>query len=407
MTGPKNEHGASSKTWIECVTGTKQHMEPDVESKVRWGSGALELFDENLGSLHIWGGDSVGLASTEEGNEVGSREWLFHQVLVGCLGGDEAFSPLSPTTCTGGSLEAMAVDYWISDRGWNWEHVSMYLPASTLMHMASVLSNSSEEGDRLTWKDSPYVLFSVPSAYMSTCEYEVIMPLKGWDHIWKLKVQKHVWMFIKLLAEAGYGGHPSMQPLSLAQEDSLHAIRECKDEMDIWLHAGPHIFKQKFLSLGLGGWKLWNLMVTSIHSHDNHWRIRFILTCLWIWRWRNKKIFSEAIVCWNQKVTYLKRCLEETLWIWRKLDELQKKLPYNHEVFIGWKHLDYQKIKINTNSAAKGNLGLASAVSVLRDAHKWWIVGTIRSQGIMTSVNVELQAITMGCLWNGRVGSRM
>lgn len=37
-----------------------------------------------------------------------------------------------------------------------------------------------------------------------------------------------------------------------ADEDCIHAIRDCNEAMEVWLHTVPHPFMKIFLSLGLG-----------------------------------------------------------------------------------------------------------------------------------------------------------
>lgn len=90
----------------------------------------------------------------------------------------------------------------------------------------------------------------------------------------------------------------------------------------------------------------------------------------WIRCWRNDKVFNGTNVCWNQKTIHLNRYLKEIIGAWARVEELQNGLMFKHEARIGWKQSYHPKIKINSDSAAKGNPGLASAGCVLRDAGK-------------------------------------
>lgn len=77
------------------------------------------------------------------------------------------------------------------------------------------------------------------------------------------------------------------------------------------------------------------------------------------------------------------------------MDELQSNLPFKKEVIIGWKHLDYLKMKITTNGAAKGNPSLAGAGFMLQDTKGRWLACTIHIWGIATFVPPRV-AFSMG-----------
>lgn len=80
--------------------------------------------------------------------------------------------------------------------------------------------------------------------------------------------------------------------------------------------------------------------------------------------------FNGPMICWNQNVTQLKKGLVEPIRTWEKVEGQHNVLPFKQDIFVGWKHLNYPKIKVNTNCAKKGNPCLASTDFVLRDVHR-------------------------------------
>lgn len=88
--------------------------------------------------------------------------------------------------------------------------------------------------------------------------------------------------------------------------------------------------------------------------------------------------------------------LKEAIGAREKVERLQNRLPFKHDILVGWKHLDYPKIKINTDGTTKGNPKLASAGCVLQDAQGKWIIGAARNLDITTLVTAELWAIYQG-----------
>lgn len=69
----------------------------------------------------------------------------------------------------------------------------------------------------------------------------------------------------------------------------------------------------------------------------------------------------------HKKILYLDKCIAEYEGLWRKVDGLGHGRPFRHEILVRWTPPPEAPIKINTDSAFKGNLGLSSAGCVLRD----------------------------------------
>lgn len=47
------------------------------------------------------------------------------------------------------------IDYWVENKGWNWEVLSELLHAMTLLRITLIaISESSEHEDKLVWRNS-------------------------------------------------------------------------------------------------------------------------------------------------------------------------------------------------------------------------------------------------------------
>lgn len=97
--------------------------------------------------------------------------------------------------------EAKVVDYWSQSRGWKWEELDQFLPATTLLHMAPIMvSERMEERDRLAWEPIASGEFSVRSVYTNCCNWgQVWFGMVG-ECVWKLQVQQRARTFMRLLA---------------------------------------------------------------------------------------------------------------------------------------------------------------------------------------------------------------
>lgn len=72
------------------------------------------------------------------------------------------------------------------------------------------------------------------------------------------------------------------------------------------------------------------------------------------------------------------------------MNDLTRAFPKD---LVSWTRPIHPNVKLNTDGAAKGNLGLAEMGYVIRDSAKRCLVGATINLGITTSVNDELWGV--------------
>lgn len=169
--------------------------------------------------------------------------------------------------------------------------------------------------------------------------------------MWKLWVQQRVktlmWLLVsnriltnstrwkRRIAETS----PSCYISGAPEEDTNHIIRDCTTVEEVQLHLLPHILVHRFFSLYLNEWIQWNLSSDVIHSRKDKWQIKFVLTCWWIWRWRNESIFNRTTQSLQYKIKHLEACVEEMMGLWKRFNNLNHAFSFRKERLIGWNPL--------------------------------------------------------------------
>lgn len=137
-------------------------------------------------------------------------------------------------------------EYLDEDRGWCWAKFSLDLPASCLLEMARISLRSMEVEDRVGWMKQGNSRFSIKSAFSllrGDASEDVWI---GWKRIWRLKVQERAKVFMWLLAHdrvlsnwarwrRKLATSPCCDRCSVAKEDGIHAIRDCKGSREVWI----------------------------------------------------------------------------------------------------------------------------------------------------------------------------
>lgn len=147
-------------------------------------------------------------------------------------------------------------------------------------------------------------VFTVKSSHGLQASWIHMMEERIWKSIWKLNVQERVKIFIWELSHSRLLTNEARwkQGLTLSGdcgsylgivETCLHIVRDCSKAAEVWLNMLPPSFSQKFFSLSIFEWLEWNLVGHEMSVFHKNWAERMATLCLWIWKWRNERIFRN------------------------------------------------------------------------------------------------------------------
>lgn len=102
------------------------------------------------------------------------------------------------------------------------------------------------------------------------------------------------------------------EPCQEQEETNLHVIQDCIEAKKVWPHFISLDLQQKFYLLPPQEWVLWNLSSGKLHRLSREWRIRFAVTCWWVWMGRNEAIFNGSCLGEHLKVDHINKSVEET-----------------------------------------------------------------------------------------------
>lgn len=95
-------------------------------------------------------------------------------------------------------------------------------------------------------------------------------------------------------------------------EDVDHVLRKCVNAREVWHHVFPPDSPMRDMSGTFNDW--FDCVVTGRYGgrRAKEWKARYVATLWWIWKWRNKQIFSQESWDVRSKATWLRQVFRET-----------------------------------------------------------------------------------------------
>ena len=170
-------------------------------------------------------------------------------------------------------------------------------------------------------------------------------------------------------------------------ELSLYILRDCPLVPPIWAHHTDHTLPNDFDYSNTFGW--FKKMATHKHptpQSNISWCVVFPVVLWSIWLVRNKLVMEE--ICFESN-SILKRIASTSIDLFFILPTNWRNSPRTSHL-LGWKPPPTGFFQLNTDGSAWGNLGGASAASIIRDASGSWIGSCSRKIDHTHSMAVEL-----------------
>ena len=190
---------------------------------------------------------------------------------------------------------------------WDWSKFEPFLPADIVLHVQAVLPPSTDaEDDCPFWAPSSSGNFSVRTAYASlqvSVDNDRRLP---WARLWKWVGPQRIKVFMWLLlnnevmtnVERNRRHVSSMtrcQVCNIADESSLHLIRDCHFAISVWERIIIDEQSIWFFStdMSLSDWLFRNLVEQKHHKFPMDWNIVFGVTIWFLWKRRNRFVLGD------------------------------------------------------------------------------------------------------------------
>ncbi|CAL1384036.1 unnamed protein product [Linum trigynum] len=298
-------------------------------------------------------------------------------------------------------------DYWEEEGGWRFEDFEGYLPPEVINKIRSILLDpltSSE--DTMFWKHTANGLFSAKSAFQTYFAEAAPQDSAFWRRIWKLHCPERVRFFVWLATKEKLSTNSRRKIRHLTLDDkcpickhtaetNVHCLRDCTPTRKIWEDLVPPHEHNTFFAADHTSWFQMNLNMGDSGERHEDWPSFFALVCWYIWKYRNEYIFQGKKLADSSFINYVKSKATGWLQAWERtslqLDCNNK--PNRTDRLVCWGAPPRGWSKMNTDGAAQGSTGMATAGGILRDSDGDWLGGFCCKIGTGSAILAELWGI--------------
>ena len=176
-------------------------------------------------------------------------------------------------------------------------------------------------------------------------------------------------------------------------ETILHVLRDCPAAAGLWTKGVIPSRQHHFFNLPLLEW-LYENLARDKPGDGSQWPTIFALTVWWCWKWRYGYVFGDIGKC-RDRVQYVRDKAPEVMDANKNLSK-RSVAGGRVEKQIAWKCPESGWYKLNTDGAARGNPGLATAGGVVRGKYGTWERGFAVNIGICSALLAELWGVYYG-----------
>ncbi|GAU35182.1 hypothetical protein TSUD_319920 [Trifolium subterraneum] len=181
--------------------------------------------------------------------------------------------------------------------------------------------------------------------------------------------------------------HFTVQSAYDLQQENVHRIDG--DWTMVWNWKGPHKI-QTFM----WDWFFKNLSNNEYGAQKEGRKSIFMVTCWYMWQWRNKSIFDEDFRRPSNPIHAILKMVRDIDSC--KHNQLIGRQRKNDTIFVGWKQPPEGWIKLNCDGAYKESLDLAGCGGLLRDSNGQWIHGYTQKIGACDALHAEMWGMYVG-----------
>jgi len=177
-------------------------------------------------------------------------------------------------------------------------------------------------------------------------------------------------------------------------ETIIHVLRDCVQSTRVWLRLVASNQITNFFSLNCRDWIFNNLNNKKMGAHKIEWQTIFMVTCWYLWTWRNKSIFEEefhrpfnpidVILKMAMEIDY---CEQTHVTGWPRLTET---------IFIRWKTPQEGWVKLNCDGAHKSSVYHSGCGGLICDSSGNCLNSYARKIGLCDALHVDTWGMYIG-----------
>ncbi|XP_072074464.1 uncharacterized protein [Arachis hypogaea] len=301
-------------------------------------------------------------------------------------------------------LNMKVADAVLENGEWNLELLRELIPEDKILKITAYHPPKESLGeDKIMWSPSEDRNFTVASAYKTLSQANENQD-QTWNLIWKWKGPQRIKCFMWLATQNKlmtserrqkiFGANPNCHRCPNNPETLLHTLRDCTEASRIWRQLVKPSYITTFYRAPFETWIRWNLTV-EIGANAQPWLSQFVVTCWWLWKWRNKEIFDPPFRRPNNAHLWIKEYLQRINNAFEKVNIL-KGAQKKKEIHIAWQPPEDGWLKINTDGAISQEHHIAGCGGLIRDSRGRWVAGFLVNIGKGTAFTAEAWGILHG-----------
>ncbi|CAN1132976.1 Putative ribonuclease H protein At1g65750, partial [Linum perenne] len=304
-----------------------------------------------------------------------------------------------------GNIEDIDLDATVAEMinhqgQWDFSKFLTFLSAEGLDLVAGMSAPQREAGDdEWVWGEEANGKFSIRSAYNLIHSAETSRSPEFWRQIWNWKGPNKIRHFIWLAAHDRLLTNHARKRRNLTEdtrchwclhpdETVIHVLRDCSFAQEVWRAIGR----------GHGTDREWQepLEVWLPSNLDRDQKFSFGVTCWFLWRSRNERIFESASTPANSVA------IKAAVWTDNASKALERDTSWMNVnegrsvTAISWDPGPSDWVTLNSDGAVKTTSGKASAGGVLRDDRGRILKAYTINLGVCSITRAELRGAITG-----------
>ncbi|KAL4275519.1 Putative ribonuclease H protein [Arachis hypogaea] len=191
------------------------------------------------------------------------------------------------------------------------------------------------------------------------------------------------------------GGNPYCHRCRGIEESLMHVIRDCPKAACIWAKIIHPCTTTLFFLVLFEIWLDINLNSDISKSSQEQWIDQFMITCWWIWNWRNTEVHNNNMNRPDNVVDIIRNYLREMKEAFAK-QSLTRNTKSEAVRRTTWKAPPIGWTKLNTDGLVEEEEGKADYGGIIRTYKGEWIGGFLANLGRYSVYQSKVRAILHG-----------